>query len=652
MGWFSNKIRIKDLNPGDHIYTWRRGYSYSHHGGLLLFQGCFVFSGIHMGKGKVIHLTRGESRNGFSSSPSPSHPSEGPVLCTTLKKFLSGGDLYRYEYGVNSIVFLFKRSGTCTRKFSDPTEDVLDRALLRLTRGFGDYDLLHNNCEDWVRTGLSENMREPTSFTALLKPYCLFYYNIRFDSGEGSGVPCIFLGLDFDQSFLLQLWNMGYDFPFFKYLLTPGGIILMESGIKCILILLALTVCHGTSRFKISAHLFKTIFSLMVFYWTPESTVLEVVRTYLLHEHEAIAIYLGFYIGIHNLVFDSRDYNSSMPWINFALCLAFGSRLDELECSSLYHMVEISYITHHAESVTKWEPPDHGWLKINSDATIRLSRCSIIMVVRNELGDLVFLASKVLGSVWLSSFDVEVEALACASTYANSCGWTNISFEMDAKEVVEAVRLAKDPGSRFSFDNLMAIRRRFSNPSLKLSWKPRKANLVADTTTKCFLSNNISFFIDEFSVDELPFSISNCLSVDKHGQWFFQAWPIPQRRTDISIAGTADLVLERFWRLALCTAGLDGVYGAGECGKSSPDREAFKLVPCASAAQDVNAPVSDRCCSAVKKIGHNPTCLCAVMLSNTAKSSGVKPEIAVTIPKRCNISDRPVGYKCGAYTLP
>ncbi|KAG9453056.1 hypothetical protein H6P81_005960 [Aristolochia fimbriata] len=92
--------------------------------------------------------------------------------------------------------------------------------------------------------------------------------------------------------------------------------------------------------------------------------------------------------------------------------------------------------------------------------------------------------------------------------------------------------------------------------------------------------------------------------------------------------------------------------GAGECGKSSPDNEAFKLAPCASAAQDENAPVSGSCCAQIKKIGQKPSCLCAVMLSNTAKSSGVKPEIAMTIPKRCNIADRPVGMKCGAYTLP
>ncbi|KAA8539664.1 hypothetical protein F0562_026357 [Nyssa sinensis] len=99
-------------------------------------------------------------------------------------------------------------------------------------------------------------------------------------------------------------------------------------------------------------------------------------------------------------------------------------------------------------------------------------------------------------------------------------------------------------------------------------------------------------------------------------------------------------------------AGFNGVDGAGECGKSSPDAEAFKLVPCASAAQDENAAVSKNCCVQVKKLGQNPSCLCAVMLSNTAKSSGVKPEVAITIPKRCNIADRPVGYKCGDYTLP
>ncbi|XVE96956.1 hypothetical protein REPUB_Repub02eG0268800 [Reevesia pubescens] len=94
------------------------------------------------------------------------------------------------------------------------------------------------------------------------------------------------------------------------------------------------------------------------------------------------------------------------------------------------------------------------------------------------------------------------------------------------------------------------------------------------------------------------------------------------------------------------------VDAAGECGKSSPDNEAMKLAPCAEAAQDEKAAVSASCCAQVRKIVQSPSCLCAVMLSNAAKSSGIKPEIAITIPKRCNIANRPVGYKCGAYTLP
>ncbi|KAJ8753899.1 hypothetical protein K2173_000153 [Erythroxylum novogranatense] len=105
--------------------------------------------------------------------------------------------------------------------------------------------------------------------------------------------------------------------------------------------------------------------------------------------------------------------------------------------------------------------------------------------------------------------------------------------------------------------------------------------------------------------------------------------------------------------VVLAVTSFEQVKGAGECGKSTtPDKEAMKLLPCATAAQDQSAPVTDSCCAQVKRIGQNPSCLCAVMLSDLAKSSGIKPEIAITIPKRCNIANRPVGYKCGPYTLP
>ncbi|KAI4299488.1 hypothetical protein L6164_032946 [Bauhinia variegata] len=87
------------------------------------------------------------------------------------------------------------------------------------------------------------------------------------------------------------------------------------------------------------------------------------------------------------------------------------------------------------------------------------------------------------------------------------------------------------------------------------------------------------------------------------------------------------------------------MYGAAECGRASPEREAWKLAPSLTASQDRNAPVSDRCCGQVKKLGENPACFCAcaAMLSNAAKNAGVNAETTMTIPKRCNI----VCYKCG-----
>ena len=94
-----------------------------------------------------------------------------------------------------------------------------------------------------------------------------------------------------------------------------------------------------------------------------------------------------------------------------------------------------------------------------------------------------------------------------------------------------------------------------------------------------------------------------------------------------------------------------GVDAAGACGNASPDTEAWKLIPCAAASQSERVTPSKNCCVQVKKIGQNPDCLCAVLLSNTAKASGVKPEIAMSIPKRCNHANRPVGYKCGGLFL-
>ncbi|KAF3433978.1 hypothetical protein FNV43_RR25081 [Rhamnella rubrinervis] len=124
-----------------------------------------TLKGVYVGDGKVIHLTRATGPIILSSSnaSSPSHPPADRVDCCSIEEFLSGDDLYLYEYGVKSVIFLIKRGGTCTPTVSDPPEAVLDRARVHLEKGFGDYNLFQNNCEDFAtycKTGL---LKEGTS---------------------------------------------------------------------------------------------------------------------------------------------------------------------------------------------------------------------------------------------------------------------------------------------------------------------------------------------------------------------------------------------------------------------------------------------------------------------------------------------------------
>ncbi|KAG9452661.1 hypothetical protein H6P81_005565 [Aristolochia fimbriata] len=165
MGFLSNKVERDQIKGGDHIYSWRAIYTYSHHG-------------IYVGGSKVVHFRRKNdmpsgSGTSLSSSDSSKEKSlsicetfpdcgfslpESGVVLTCLDCFLDGGSLYCFEYGVAPSHFLAKfRGGTCTTAESDPPEIVIHRAMYLLQKGFGNYDVFQNNCEDFAlycKTGL------------------------------------------------------------------------------------------------------------------------------------------------------------------------------------------------------------------------------------------------------------------------------------------------------------------------------------------------------------------------------------------------------------------------------------------------------------------------------------------------------------------
>ncbi|VVB14723.1 unnamed protein product [Arabis nemorensis] len=160
IGLFSNQISRDDLKAGDHIYSWRTAFVYAHHG-------------IYIGDGKVIHFTRGDGleigtgtfldkiivgsvpNHGGDNNPCPNcgHQSNlDGVISSCLDCFLSGGNLYLFEYGVSPAIFLAKlRGGTCTIATSDPSDEVISRAKFLLSRNvFGNYHPFENNCEDFA----------------------------------------------------------------------------------------------------------------------------------------------------------------------------------------------------------------------------------------------------------------------------------------------------------------------------------------------------------------------------------------------------------------------------------------------------------------------------------------------------------------------
>ncbi|KAM3253255.1 protein LEAD-SENSITIVE 1 [Capsicum annuum] len=170
-----NKIKEGELQTGDHIYTWRFGYIYAHHG---IFVSCDIVIHFNPAAGQEVETRTSLDGVIFSSSTSRrsesqcqkygDRPRNAGVISTCLECFLSGGKLYRFQYGVSKGVFYAQVRGTCTLAPTDSSEVVLHRAeTLLANNSFGNYKLFKNNCEDFAI-------------------HCKTGYNLHFGTG-GSG---------------------------------------------------------------------------------------------------------------------------------------------------------------------------------------------------------------------------------------------------------------------------------------------------------------------------------------------------------------------------------------------------------------------------------------------------------------------------------
>ncbi|GMN44228.1 hypothetical protein TIFTF001_013424 [Ficus carica] len=147
------KIDKSMIKPGDHIYSYRNGHAYSHHG-------------IYVGGNMVIHFTRTKQEKlhkifKASSGGRAEHRCEIcgyesktklGVVKTCLDCFLVDHGIYLFQYNVSKENCVTKRPGTYSMQSCDTSDVVIRRAtgLLDGKLEFGHYSLFRNNCESFA----------------------------------------------------------------------------------------------------------------------------------------------------------------------------------------------------------------------------------------------------------------------------------------------------------------------------------------------------------------------------------------------------------------------------------------------------------------------------------------------------------------------
>ena len=150
VGYLFHNVDRSSLAPGDHIYVYRRTWTYSHHG---------IYVGEH--DCDVIHFT-GTSDAGcsFVLSKAMSHhdskltgpKSSARVQKTLLEDFCDGSEVHLAAYGCPTLTMVLKRSGTCYVQKSRPADEVIARAkyFLEKPNEWPLYNIEHNNCSHFA----------------------------------------------------------------------------------------------------------------------------------------------------------------------------------------------------------------------------------------------------------------------------------------------------------------------------------------------------------------------------------------------------------------------------------------------------------------------------------------------------------------------
>lgn len=132
--FFSHRIQREDLKAGDHIYVYRRGIAYQHHG---------IYTGKE-GDLEVIHFS-GPIGDKFEKE-------DAKIRSNTLSEFLNGNKLRLVAYNECRTNARIKKRGTSHTEKSKEAKEVVEDTMYYLENpnDWGKYHLLSHNCESFA----------------------------------------------------------------------------------------------------------------------------------------------------------------------------------------------------------------------------------------------------------------------------------------------------------------------------------------------------------------------------------------------------------------------------------------------------------------------------------------------------------------------
>lgn len=92
-----------------------------------------------------------------------------------------------------------------------------------------------------------------------------------------------------------------------------------------------------------------------------------------------------------------------------------------------------------------WTTPPNGWWKINIDAAFINGRAGLVFIARDNKGNILQLASKLVCCV--SPEEAELKALVWAASVAAALRWDQICWSSDLSLVVNGVINQEEPSS-------------------------------------------------------------------------------------------------------------------------------------------------------------------------------------------------------------